>query len=199
MPLALALHYLVPAAVLGFLVVLYRASVGLTRPSRLSDAGLAASVLMMLALASNLTWTAMPHFYSGPGIFDAAWLYRTRWWAAGVLVPVAWLVFLVTFVKWPAPPLARASGRAAAWLGIVVCLAGLWPAFNFVEALASLWWDLPQRGLPAFYAWNRAIQGFLEVLRWILLGIFALAVWRMRPAADHPVASRLHPVGSVGS
>lgn len=183
-PLALALPYLAPAAVFGFLVVLYRAAAGLTQPSRVGDAGLAASVVAMVALAASLRWTAFPQVFSGPMPDVAVWLYRAHWLASQVLVPVAWLVLLATFVRWPAPPLARASCRAAGWLALVIPLAGLWQMWHLVETLMTFWLSFPPRGSYAFYAWIGLAQGFLGALHWILMLAFALLVWRMRVAAE---------------
>jgi hypothetical protein len=103
--------------------------------------------------------------------------------AAQVLVPVAWLIFLLTFVRWPAPPLARASCRAAGWLALVIPAAGLWQIWNLVETLTMFWWRYPPGGSYTYSASIQVVAGFLEALRWILLWIFALSVWRMRPAA----------------
>ena len=188
-PLALALPYLAPAAVFGFLVMLYRVSAGLTQPPRLGDAALMASVLAMVALAVNLRWTAIPNSFSGPKPDAAVWLYWTHWLAARILAPVAWLVFLLTFVRWPAPPLARASRRAAGWLALVIPVTEIWPVLSSIQTLAFFWWDFPPRGSQIYYAWIGVVSGFFEALRWILLSLFALGVWRSRPAAEPPASA----------
>jgi hypothetical protein len=154
----------------------------------LNDAALAASVAAMVALAVRLRWTAMPHFFSGPVRDASVWLYRGQWLAASVVEPVAWLVFFLTFVGWPAPPLSRASRRAAAWLAVVIAVAGLSPAWNFVQALLGIfWWHFPPLGSHSYYAWIGVLSGFLEASRWILLVVFALAVWRIPPVAEPPI------------
>lgn len=189
-PLALVLGYPAPAAVCGFLVVLYCAAAGLTQPSRLGDAALAASVVAMVTLAVDLRWMALAHFFSGPVANAMVWLYRAEWLAARVLVPVAWLVFLVTFVRWPAPPLARGSCRAAAWLAIAMAVGGVWPVWRFVETLLGIfWWRFPASGSHFYYAWPGVVSGFLEALRWVLMLVFALGVWRIPPAAEPPTGA----------
>ena len=183
-PLALVPFYLGPIAVCGFLVVLYRVAAGFTPPPRLSDAALAASILVMVALAACLRWTAFPNVISNPGPFPAGWMSRILWMLNLVFEPVAWLWFLLTFVRRPAPPLARSTRRAAGWLALVLCLGGSIYAFDFVQTLVLFWWDFPPRRASVYYSWNGLVLGFLEALRWLLLLVFAVGVWRIRPPAE---------------
>lgn len=177
-PLSLALEYLAPAAVFGFLLILYRVSAGVTQPQRLTDAAMAACVLLAVALAVNLRWTDFPRVFSNLGPAAGAWLMNT------VLEPIAWLAFLVTFVRWPSPAISRPSRRAAAWLAVAIFLGALWPAYHFAGDMAIFWWDFPPRGRQAYFMWNGAVQGSVAALQWLLLVAFALAVWRIRPASD---------------
>jgi len=181
--LSLVLPYLAPLAVFGFLVVLYRVAAGLTQPSRLGDAALAASVLTLVSLALMLRWPVLSNLFSGLGHNALSWLIGTHWRVAHVLAPLAWLAFLLTFIRWPAPPLARASCRAAGWLALVLCLAGLWPVLSSVETLVFFCVGFQYGGSQAYYSWMNLLSGILEALRWILLSVFALAVWRIRPPA----------------
>jgi len=180
-PLTLVVLYLAPIVVFGFLVVLYRVSAGLTPSPRLSDAALAACILLMVALAATLRWPVFLYLFSNPGPSPAAWLSESRWVVNVLLEPVAWLWFLVTFVRSPGPPLSRSTRRAAVWLASILCLGGLIYASDFVQTLVPFWWDFPLRGARAYYSWNGVVQGFLEALRWLLLLIFAAAAWRIRP------------------
>jgi hypothetical protein len=187
-PLALAVQFLAPAAVFGFLLALY-VSAGRARPARLNDAAMAASVLMIAALAVNLRWTAIPYFVSVQGLLHGAWLWTGRWLVDRVLEPAAWLAFFVTFVRWPAPPLSRASRRAAAWLALAVFPGVLFYALDIAETLAVLPWSSRAPGPGDFFLWaNVLVAKSFTVLRWLLLLVFALAAWRIRPAADAPPA-----------
>jgi hypothetical protein len=188
-PLTLALPFLGPAAVFGFLVMLYLAAAGIAQPRRLADAALAASVLAMVALAVNLRWAVFANVFYGVGHSAVGWLSGAQWCTANVLVPVAWLVFLVTFVRWPAPPLARGCCRAAGWLGLVSAVAGLWPVLIFASALGFFCLEFPSRGLPSFNAWMEVVRTFIEASRGVLLCVFALAVWRMRPGTEPPAGA----------
>jgi hypothetical protein len=187
-PLAIVPAYLAPAAIFGFLLVLYRVSAGRTQPSRLSDAALAASVPTIAALAVDLRWRAVSNLISNMGQFRGVWPYSVSWLISGAVEPVAWLCFLVTFVRGKAPPLARSSRRAAAWLAAVLFVGGLWPMLNLVATLTDFWWIFPPRGARIYYTWNGVVQGSLGVLGWLLLLIFAVAAWRIRPAAEAPPA-----------
>lgn len=180
-PLTLAVLYLAPLAVFGFLVALYRVSAGLTPSPRLGDAALAASILLMVALAATLRWPVFLYLFSKPGPSPAAWLAESRWVVNVILEPVAWLWFLVTFVRSPGPPLSRSTRRAALWLASLLCLGALIYASDFVQTLTFFWWDFPPRGPRVYYSWNGVVQGLLEALRWLLLLIFAVAAWRIRP------------------
>lgn len=179
--LDLLLPLLAPAAELGFLVVLYLVSAGLAQPSRLSDAALAASVIAMVTLAVTLRWPVFPNLFSSLGPPGIGWLYGTHWRVTGVLAPAAWLGFLLTFVRWPAPPLARATSHAAGWLALAMCLAGLWPVVRLINGISLFYLELPY---PR--PWMELVSPFFDALRWVLLSVFALAVWRSRPAAEAP-------------
>ncbi len=180
-PLTLVVFYLAPIVLFGFLVVLYRESAGLTPSPRLGDAALAASILLMVALAATLRWPVFLYLFTKPGRSPAAWLSEFRWVVNVILEPVAWLWFLVTFVRSPGPPLSRSTRRAALWLASFLCLGCLICASDFVQTLVPFWWDFPLRGARVYYSWNGVVQGFLETLRWLLLLVFAVAAWRIRP------------------
>lgn len=180
-PLALVVSYLTPLVVFGFLVVLYRESAHLTPSPRLGDAALAACILLMVALAATLRWPVFSYLFSSPGPHPAVWLAKYRWMANVILEPVAWLWFLVTFVRSPGPPLSRSTRRAALWLASFLCLGVLIYASDFVQTLVLFWWDFPPRGSRAYDSWNGVLQGFIETLRLLLLLIFAVAAWRIRP------------------
>ncbi len=179
-----ALANLLPAAVLGFLVTLYLVTTGHIQPSRLGDASLAASALVMVGLAGSLRWALIPRLFSGLGHGGVSWLTETHWRTAHVLVPVAWLAFLVSFVRWPGPPPAHASCRAAGWLGLVTAAAGVWPVLDFANALVYFYVGFASQGLSAFSAWMNLIGTFIAALHWVLLCSFALAVWHIKPAAE---------------
>jgi hypothetical protein len=182
--LAFVLPYLGPVAIFGFLVLLSRAATGLTAPARLSDAALAGSILIMVALAVNLRWTAIPGFFSGARQSGSLWPWRIPWLVDQILEPAAWLWFLVSFVHRPAPPLAGDHRRAAVWLASVLGLGALLYALTFGQRLVFFWWDFPPRGARVYYAWNDLFLGLLGAPRRFLLLFFAAAVWRMAPAGE---------------
>jgi len=177
----LALGYLTPVAVLGFLIVLSRVSAGRSQPARLSDAAMAACVAVIVRLALNLRWSAVPGPISGMDLYSEAWLFKTAWVVTAVLEPAAWLAFLVTFVRCPAPPLAGATRRTDAWLALVLLLRAAWTVYRLAGPLLLFWWDFPPRGPRAYFAWDSVTSATLEALHGLLLFAFALAVWRMRP------------------
>lgn len=190
-PLMVAQAYLAPLALIAFLVVLYRVSAGSTVPSRLSDAAMASSILMIVSLAVRLPWPLTLWFSHGH--FSYAWLPGTHWILAGILEPVAWLALLVSFVRQPEVPLSRASRRAAARLAGVLLLGAVWPVVRFAQTLVIFYWDFPPRPNSAYYAWIGVVSGFIEVLGWLLQLLFAAALWRIGPGAPPSAESASIP------
>jgi len=163
--------------VLAFLYVLYRSSARATSPARLSDAAMGASIVLILALAWNLRWSIfVVPFHDMRGV---GWIQVGSAIIGHVLEPFAWLAFLVTFVRLPEPPLQPASRRAALLVAAAVLAGG---ALTMATMVIQYMVMAGFRG--GYPDWNFTMVGLLNLLRCVLLVVFAVGAWRARPQID---------------
>ena len=165
--------------VLAFLYVLYRASASATSPARLSDVAMAASILLILALAWNLRWSVFVTPFQTMRVWGWGWLQFGSSVAKGILEPFAWLAFLVTFVRLSEPPLQPASRRAALLVAAAVLAGG---ALTMSTMVIQYLMSVGVRG--GYPDWNFSMIGLLGLLRCLLLAVFAIGAWRARPQID---------------
>jgi len=194
--------YLPELVMLGFLLVLWRAAAGSITPARLSDAAMAAAILLIAALALKLRWSVFvsPFF----GASDAwGWIQVWSWLVRNLLEPLAWLAFLVTFVRLAEPPLQPATRRASLVLAAMLVIGGAL-AMTPVVIQFVISSGVPLRDPAGRYAtWHFRVTAALTAFRYLLLLTFALALGRADgrslPSASFSPPTPMPPGTSPGT
>ena len=153
-------------------LMLYREMRGTGKPRHRQDlailATLVSGILFHLSLSRGLTQLEL----HGRGFQPAYWVVNE------VLIPIAWIAFLILLVKNPAPLESRAMRVVAPVLAVLSLARLAWSGYYLFMRVGMAWLNLSfQRSISGLF-WNLFLGPALELFSELSMVLFLVLLWR---------------------